>query len=262
MRKLFPLAMILLFAAAGCLTSDDNKSDDNGGIPGGATAAAEYLPFAVGATFTFDNTFSYPGSDPYTYSSTMTIAGTSSFNSKTYYMMVEDNVSWQDTLYVRLQNGIMYQYGSDMILAGKAAAVAAAKEALKQALASVDTGTEIPMFNFTADSWNIYSTSQTEGGYTVNMSATGKYKGTETVTVPAGTFADCAKFEITIMSQSSSSAGGQSFSSTWNTVMTQWFAKDVGPVKSRELSTGTYTGQTETSESTYLQELTSYNFPD
>ncbi len=260
MRKLFPLAMILLFAAAGCLTSDDDSSNDNGA--GGATSAAEYLPFKVGATFTFDNTNDSSWSEPYTYTSTMTIAGTTTINDKTYYIMVDDTGGWQDTTYARLQNGIMYEYGSEMVMAGKAAAFEAVKKTLAQALAGTDTGTEIPMFNFSANSWNIYSYNQSEGGFTINMTATGKYKGKEAVTVPAGAFTDCAKFEITITSQSSYNVGGQSGGNTWNSTMLIWFAKGVGPVKSSEVSSETNIGETEPSESTYLQVLTSYNIPD
>jgi len=85
---------------------------------------------------------------------------------------------------------------------------------------------------------------------------TGKFLGTGNVTVPAGAFENCAKFEVTMNSMYSITIDGSIESHEWGNAMTFWLAPGVGIVKIIEEFTE------ENEEMDYLtDELISYSIP-
>ncbi len=90
---------------------------------------------------------------------------------------------------------------------------------------------DIPWMDFTAgvgDTWTIFDFTEQYGGGSSSITGTGKYLGTESVTVPAGTFNNCRKFQLT--DQETYTLSGSVQYSEFDTE-TFWFAKDVGLVK-------------------------------
>ncbi len=83
---------------------------------------------------------------------------------------------------------------------------------------------------------------------TCNLNSLVTVKGFETVTVPAGTFANCVRIETDLTLAVTLSASGTTI--TVESVQTQWFAPDIGPVKSVTDTTGDGISQKETEELT------------
>ncbi len=65
-----------------------------------------------------------------------------------------------------------------------------------------------------------------------SMTGTGKFLGTENITVPAGTFTNSAKFEHTVITIRLDNAG--EVRETYESIEVMWLAPDVGLVKSTE----------------------------
>ncbi len=193
----------------------------------------------MGATWKWNSTYN----EDYTYSSTDSITGTTTLGGKEYYILAENEL---DNSYARLANDIRYMYMEDEILA-KAHAQNATFE-----------GREVPMFDFTKSAgktWSIYSDTQSIQGASYKVTMTGKYVGIQSVTVPAGSFTNCAVFEITTNSQYTSTYENQTYSGSFTEVATHYFAKGVGPVKvatkGTDISSGNKYEYTETEELTY-----------
>ncbi len=260
MKKIFALMLALLmvmFMAVGCLTSDDDDKDDDGGTNtgGGTLQATTYFPLKVGATWLYSETgTSYGETSEYTYQHVVT--GTTTINGKTYFIMDEDD---EDTFY-RIADNKLYVLG----FFDEMYKTANMPEAAKAAVAKIaEDGEEYVLVDFTKKAntpWTIYSETDSGEGYTSTMIMTGKYLGTQNVSVTAGSFNNCAKFEMVMTSTWSHSYDGQSYSGTWKSTTTVWAAPNVGIVKLTEKSEENHMGTNEVMEN-LTTVLTSYSIP-
>lgn len=242
MKKLLSLMlMLLMISAVGCILGGDDKGDS--GDTGISAKAAEYLPLKVGATWKWKST----DEEGYTSGSTETITGTTTLGGKEYYIISEDDVN---NTYVRVANNIVYIYMEEEWVA-KVLAQGATFEAK-----------DVPMFDFNKSAgktWSIYSDSQNVQGSTYTVTMTGKYVGLQSVTVPAGSFTNCAVFEITMNSQYTTTWDSETYSGSYTYVATHYFAKGIGPIKM--VTKGTDISGGEKYESTETQEATYYTIP-
>ena len=239
MKKLIPLMLIILMAfVSGCIFDNegDEKEADNGENGNGIVLSAEtYMPLKVGATWTYTST-GIEGGEEYTSEYTSTITGTTIKDNKTYFIMFDDDT--QEPMYMRIENNILYdilpfeEYEAKAVVK-RAGILSAAKTAFTEQFPSG----EVPFFNFNKEAgqtWEIFSYGDSGEGYSLTFDMTGKFIGTETVTVPAGTFENCAKFEVNMRNMYSFTGEGFSESHEWINTMTFWLATGVGPVKITE----------------------------
>jgi len=202
----------------------------------------------LNATWNYSETYDWGG-----FQSTSTyrdkIVGTMSQGGKTYWMLesteMEDTNSWSDTTLVRADNNVIYSfYSADMFTKAvpKSAKAVAAKMA-KIARASLYVyGTETTYFKFgvsTGTTWTVYDTGVYQGSY---VKIIGKYLGTESVSVTAGSYSGCAKIELTMTSVYKDTDTNETDTST--STETLWFAPNVGIVKQTDVTSVTYDGQT------------------
>lgn len=263
MKKLFALLLMLVLPLmAGCLTDDSgDKDEENGGGSGSGSgvSATAYLPLKTGSTYAYRETNTYGDvTEPDIYNLTSTVGTTVSKNGKTYTMMTDAYDGWTDTTYVRIANNIVYALETfyDMYIKQAAKAGVTVPK-----LADDYTSVEVPMINFDANTWTIYTNSDTNEYGTFSISWTGRYVGRESVTVPAGTFANCVVFELTMEDESSYSYGGFTYSSTGEDKMKIWCAQGVGWVKTHSVySFDDGSGQVHGSD-VMTTELTSYSIP-
>lgn len=248
MKKLFALMLILLFAlSAGCITDSDDDGDDgdndSGGLNGGGTTAAEYFPLSTPATWTFDETEEYDG-ETYTDTYTMTISGTETINGETYTVLSSSD---GEDMYFRIEDNIVYMYDPYLY-------IAETDNPAKTAALGKITDDEMPWMNFgvgKGKTWTIFDHSEQHEGYSWSMSQKGKYIGTESVTVPAGSYSNCMKFQMTTQS----SYSGEGEQGNYLDTETFWFAKGVGPVKiiSSEEENGSVSYVTTSSLKSYVK---------
>ncbi|MDP2983687.1 MAG: carboxypeptidase-like regulatory domain-containing protein [Candidatus Latescibacter sp.] len=215
----------------------------------GTTEAYLYLPYKVGATWSYK---SHSVSGTYTFDDTYTekVTGTKISGGKTYLISVKSYKDYSDTSYVRIENNIAYLFMENVDLS----LAKTAKPARINKTSMINANLELPMFKFGINpgtSYTIYSL--TQNGVTVSF--TGKYIGLENATVTAGSFQNCAKYEITSLWQSTSN----NVVSSDTNVMSIWFAPNVGLVKEEDV----YTAQTGSvkSVSTESMALVSYSIP-
>lgn len=236
MKKLIPPMLIILVAfVSGCIfdNNDDEKEADNGENGNGIELTAEtYMPLKVGATWTYKSTETEEGEE-YTYEYTSTIAGTTIKDNKTYFVMFDDDT--QDSMYVRIEDNILYDIlPSEEYIAKAVSKRTGILSAAKTAFTEQFPSGEVPFFNFNKEAgqtWEIFSYSDSGEGYSLTFSMTGKFLGTEKVTVPAGAFENCAKFEATMNSMYSITIDGSQESHEWRNTTTFWIAPGVGIVK-------------------------------
>ncbi len=208
MKKLFTLILIFLISfIAGCITDSggDSDSEKNNGDLGDETfVAEEYFPISDIESLTFENTEVWSDGSKKTYTHTLTISGTQSINGKTF-VVLSDPYENQD-YYFRIENNMVYMYDSEEKM-------------------------EYIWMDFNAkegDIWNISEYSEQYEGGSVSISHKGKFFGTESVTVPSGTFNNCIISQLTYQSINSKSGGDLESKVDTQTI---WFAKGVGPVK-------------------------------
>ena len=202
--RYFKVFVVILFVSLVVL-SGCNKDDDNGPTgPSHGLSAETYMPLKVGATWTYKLIGTVQG-EVFTDTTTITIVGTTTIaeNNKTYFVMGE---SEEESIYLRIENNIVYQF-------------------------SPGEFQELPYFNFNKEvgqSWEIFNESNPLG----SMALTGKFLGTENITVPAGAFTNCAKFEnsVSVILLDNSGEVSESFEGTGIV----WLAPNVGIVKSTE----------------------------
>lgn len=259
MKKFFALMLALLmimFMAVGCLTSDDDDDDDDGGTNtgGGTLQATTYFPLKVGATWSYSETgTSYGETSDYTY--THSITGTTTINGKTYFIMNEDG---DESLY-RIENNkiVVYGFFDDVY---KTADMPAAAKAAVAKIAEDDEYVLVDFSKGVNQTWTVYSETDSGEGYTSTMTMTGKYLGTQNVSVTAGSFNTCAKLEMVTTSTWSHSSDGQTYAGTWKNTMTVWAAPNVGIVKTTDKSEEDHMGTHEIMEN-LTAVLTSYSIP-
>ncbi|MBN1291637.1 MAG: carboxypeptidase regulatory-like domain-containing protein [Candidatus Latescibacteria bacterium] len=229
----------------------------NGGDTGSGNAGTHnYFPMKTGATWTYHvKDTDYEDDEVYEYDYTSTVGGTKVFNDKEYWEMLDED-GYEDG-YMRIENNILYVFGGDdEIYAKFPAGVKKTLGVAKTAAIKQDfLNEEMPMFYLNASagtSYKIYEYSISESGYTSSMKINGKYVGTENVSVTAGSFSNCRKYEIIWESSITSSF----YSESYVTKTTVYLAPNVGLVKSSD-------SETEDGEPYWLteEELTSYNIP-
>ena len=239
MKKLLTLMLILLMAFAyGCILGgdDDDDKDDNGGS---SVNAEEYLPLKVGKTWTWNIT----NSDGDSYTSTEEVTGTTTIDGKTYWVIEEESETGyeeeSETTYIRIANNIGYIY-----------------------MENEQFSEELHMFDLNKSpgkTWAIYSGSGETEEYSYSTTITGKYLGLKDVTVPAGSFKDCATSEFTVVSVISQTLRDEIFIGNYTEVHTFYSAYGIGPVKDGFVRTGeSNEGTTEYWET---RELKSYYIP-
>ncbi|MCE5249358.1 carboxypeptidase-like regulatory domain-containing protein [bacterium] len=243
MKKILALLLIVsMVFAVGCLTSDSSKNDDevdNGGGTGGSLKAENYIPLVKNATWKWQST----DESGYSYTYTDVLTGTTTRDGKTYWVMNEDS---SDNLF-RLSNNIMYSYAEG--------------EYLEKAHAQQFNlgSTEIPLYNFNksvGQTWTIFSDTMSEEGYSATINWTGKYIGLKDVTVPSGTFKNCAVFESTMKTEYTSEWGKGSY----DEISTTYFAQGIGPVKTIDKYTDYEDGKL-SYDYTSTDEVIYYNIP-
>jgi len=253
MKKLFLILFIFItaFTTSCIFNSDDDEKEADNGIE---FSAENYLPLKVGATWTYKS-IGTEDTEEYT----TTIVGTTIKNNKTYFVMFEDDT--QDSIYVRIENNILYEIlpfeeSEAKAVSKRTGILSTTKTSLPEQFPSE----EVPFFDFNKEpgqTWEIFSYSDSGEGYSYTFSMNGKLLSTEKVTVPAGAFDNCAKFEVTILSQYSYNVEGVSESHEWRNTMTFWLAPGVALVKIIEESRE---DNKEIDSST--DELISYSIPD
>lgn len=235
-RILALLLTVLMIAATGCIFGNDDKNDDGGGATAGAYEAADYLPLAVGSSWSYQTTnlyFDPPETDSYT----MTDTGTTMIEGQQYHILSNDYSDYTETSYAAVHDNTFWTYEQHWQAAVKAAIgrsrmPAAAKAA---ALARIeDSEDHQPMFDFGKSSWDIYSDTYTDDYGTTVTSLKGSFEGTETVTTPAGTFDNCLKFLIVEEYRSTGTYNGEPQEYSDLDHQTIYVAKNVGPVKTVE----------------------------
>jgi hypothetical protein len=254
MKKLFAiLALVALAPISGCITGGDDGGDSSGG------AGIKFLPLKPGASWTYDTVIDY-GSTRITGTYTESVLGTQAVEDLTYWL-VEDRYfnglgeySNADSALVRIEGNVVYTLFPEFPSAKIALKVAKPADILKTTV--LTTGIASPFLKFglsAGQSWVVYDTGNQNGSHIL---VTGKSLGTETVQVDAGTFKNCAKFQIVnVMAYSSTD---YTYTSTNTSYL--WFAPDVGLVRQDDTSvtasgTGAY-GYTRTVT------LTSYMMPE
>lgn len=246
MKKMFSLLTIVLLLITGCILNNDKKNNDSNNT--GNSGVETFFPFKIGATWTYSSHSvidTYINDDTYT----ETITATTPKTGKTYWVMVRAHQGYADTSMFRIENNIVYTFFENFQVAK------AAKLSEIHKVSRIYSDLEVPFFKFglaQGESYTIYN-------YSANAQSiqlTGKYIGTESVTVSAGTFKNCSKFEITITYQSTQN----NTSNSDITTNTMWFAPNVGLVKEVDVSSFTTAGVTHQGMIDTIS-LTSYTIP-
>ncbi len=260
MKKYFAFLLFVLMAfAAGCITDsneDDNDNDKAGS--GGTQSATTYLPLNIGATWSYTEIIAWSHmeeSEADTSTLTMTVTGTSEKNGKTYKTLSVvsdwgDGDPYTSETYMRIEGDNIYIYDPEWALKP-----AAAKKAMPVRKTTSEAEEQL-MFKFKQSpghTWTVSTDSESGEGYSYSETMNATYYGTENVTVAAGTFADCARFNLT--STSTSTYSGESYTYTSQTSI--WLAPNVGVVK----ETDSFQHGEETDSESSQMELTSYNIP-
>ena len=137
----------------------------------------------------------------------------------------------KDTYYLRIENNVLYTYGTDFFTAKVAPKSAKAAQALKKSASSEGDLAAINPNARPAPPGTSSRIPVPAQGYTYSIIITGKYVGAETV----GSYSNCAKYEIVYSSESSTTSIQIAAKWAW----TMWFAPSVGIVKSTQaFSTG------------------------
>jgi trimeric autotransporter adhesin len=217
---------------------------------GTGTTATLYLPYKVGASWNYKSHYAY-GTSAYDDTYSERVTGTKVSGGKTYLILVTSHTDYSDTTFARIENNIAYSFMENVDLS----LAKAAKPARITKNFMTSANLELPMFKFGINpgtSYTIYTLTQN----TATVTFTGKYLGLEAVTVTAGTFQNCAKYEITTFWQNTVN---KVVSSDTN-VASMWFAPNVGLVKEEDVYTYA-TGGVTSSGSTESISLVSYSIP-
>ncbi|MBA7705281.1 hypothetical protein ES703_114107 [subsurface metagenome] len=172
----------------------------------------DYFPISDGAYWIYDYTLK-EGFSEQTGTRTVTISGTEEINGKEYWVTMEDDEL--SGIHTRIENNIVYSH----ILVHETVELFGTDIPLDSDLLSFDLNLE------PGATWKIleFEDSKTGNGFII----TGEYIGKEDVTVPAGIFEGCKKFEITTVLKIG--AGTTKINVNYN-----WLAPDVGVVKNTQ----------------------------
>lgn len=227
--------------------SNDNAvydvSDNYFTIVSGGTSglqAFDYFALQTGATWSGTGVETdVDGNVLDSYDYTTTISGTTEINGKTYWILSSDS-----TDYIRIDNNIVWVYTGDIsspkvMSLAKTARAAKAEKIAKIARAVQED--EWPFYNFNVPQggvWDIYTWADSGEDWSSFSKYTGKLIGVESVTVPAGSYSNCAVFQMNFISTytSSGSTSSDAETSTWRSVSTDtvWLAPGIGPVQYTE----------------------------
>ena len=199
---IFSLFFLVVFS--GC------DKDNNGptGPADSGLSAETYLPLKVGTTWTYEATGTEQG-EAFTDTTIITIVETITKNNKIYFVISDSD---EGLSYGRIENNIFYYFEPDE--------------------SEEEVPIELPRFNFNKEAgqtWDIIDHSESNEGYSETWTLSGKFHGTENITVPKGTFTNCAKFEI-IINYIKSDINNVELESVEGTQFF-WFAPNVGFVK-------------------------------
>lgn len=259
MKKLLLLFLIPMLALGFACGDGDDNDGDNGGVldpgnggddgngGGGGATASVYYPMKTDAYWVMTYTDKENGTVVDEGEETLRVAGKETVDGNEYWKFVDEN----DVLdsHVRIANNILYIY-HPTLFATKMASVMKAAGASQMP----DLTGELPMIDFnvgSGKSWTIAESSFAESGVSYSINWTGTYLGTENVTVPAGTFANCRKYRLLMVTTSTYN----NFSFTSETESIIWLAANVGAVKT--VDSDEY--EEETYE--YTTVLKEYNIP-
>ncbi len=217
---MFRLTVVLIAAMvfSGCVLSEDSEKDTGGGN----ISAGDYMPKKlVGSSreWRVTTTETETGVSAQT-TRTDTIAGSMIIDGQTWYLSTNDADT--DTLVFSIVGNLIHVRSNDAVFGwGR----------------NISTSVSAPvedcrMYDFSAplDVERIIMErgSQTETHY-INYDITGKYQGKESVTVPAGSFPDCPRFEVEIGIRFTPIVTGETVQFTIR--QSTWFGRGTGPVR-------------------------------
>lgn len=213
------LILSCLFFLSGC-DKGDNKN------PTAPSQELSYLPLKIGATWTYKETRIENGNE-FTDTTAIGIDRTEKIiqNNKTYFVVVSE----ENEEFLRIESNKVYRYVPGM--------------------------EEIPILDFDieiGETWVIFTQNNNIGSWIM----TGKFLGTENITVPAGSFINCAKFESIVLTNIFDNTGNVRV--TYKLTEVAWYAPDVGLVKSTEENKEV----NEVIADTLITELINYNIPE
>ena len=188
-------------------------SEDDDGEDTGFAGTHSYYPMSRFASWTkkkivTDIKEGYSTSHEYT----IHVKGTHDINEKKYWELVDDDDEFDS--YVRIMNEVVYIVSENTE-------------------SDSPLSDELPLLKLNlapGAPYDIMSYSSSEFGFNLTLTWYGTYHGTEDVSVIAGTFADCKKYEI--IYDAAAVAGGAYQREITTTFL--WLAPDVGIVKSTE----------------------------
>ena len=170
--------------------------------------------------------FSHGYSDSYEY--ILRVTGTATVNDMLYWVLENDDGEFDS--YIRVANDIVYTF----------AGIADFGSSGDSSDSDNDTPNpyedELPLLRLYLESdttYDIMSYSSSEFGASFTLTWIGRYMGTEDITVTAGTFESCRKYEITY--DAVAVGGGAAQREITTTLL--WLAPDVGTVRSVETKT-------------------------
>ena len=258
------------------IASTETESESDTGFAG----TNLYYPMSRGANWIINRSvadFKNQYIDSYTL--TLSIAGTKMIGSNLYWVVLNDND--ESETYIRIMNDTVYRFAeiSTVYSSNKPATdsprlrrVSPIRGDAKSAWGVTESGRAkttsildepnpyndpLPYFRFDVEpgtTYDIMTYSISEyGSGNFTLTWKGTYYGRETVTVTAGTFTDCKKYEI--LYYAAAVGGGTAQLEITTTVF--WLAPNVGTVKLEEKKTDGY-------QTTYTkeEELIGYSVPD
>ncbi len=219
MKKFFTsISVLLIVSISGCIT--DSGKDTAKNIRGGGTLLAEdYLTLSDGVVWMWDSVSTdTSGNQLQAVTTTSTITGTTVLDGETYWIVEEDD----EAVYMRIDDNIVYLYREEASMKPSVS---------KRHLAD----NHLSYYNFNmypGGTWTILSDTQSYEEYTSSIMITGRFFGSETIKTPAGTFNNCAKFQVTTNSTYTPNSGDISNRLKYNQTVTAWFAPNgIGPIK-------------------------------
>ena len=258
------------------IASTGTKSESDIGFAG----TNLYYPMSRGASWTINRSvadFKNQSIDSYTL--TLTVAGTKMIGSDLYWVVVDD--SDESEAFIRISNDTVYRFAEISTVypwnkpepeTPRLRRVSPVRGDTQRARGFTESGRAkttgaldepnpytdpLPYIRFDVEpgtTYDIMTSSRSEyGAGNFTLTWKGTYYGRETVTVTAGTFTDCKKYEI--LYDAVAVGGGSAQREITTTVF--WLAPNVGTVKLEEKKTDGY-------QTTYTkeEELIGYSVPD